>query len=251
MGRSWIKWTDDEDAWLKKHYNDASAKEVAAQMNKVFGKGRTANAVQRRAITIGVSKKSPFTEAMQRWMVATFKQYDSGSEQYQAYREKFGDEAASVTTLLNMRRQHEVEVSWGDKRRRAWIIENLSNFISDKSMRAAFEDEFAVMISESAFHKMIKLAEKAVSDGKADAMIAASNPMRHIRMHAADYRRVCCVCGRRTYQAETVIGKAGKRKTYCTDCYNKLIELPRIRRKKTKKRKEGPKNKPSDIVVKR
>ena len=220
----WIKWTEEEDEWLRQHYNDASAREVAEQMNKKFDKGRTEKAVQRRAIAIGVSKKSPFTKEMRRWMVDTFKHYDkhydSGAEQYKAYREKFGDKAASSTTLLTARRQYEVELSWGDKRRRAWTIENLSNFIKDKAMRKAFEDEFAVMISESAFRKMIKLAEKAVSDGKSEAMIAASSPMRHIKMNAADYRRTCCACGRRVYQAETVIGKDGK-KTYCTQCFKR------------------------------
>lgn len=29
----WIKWTEEEDEWLRQHYNDASAKEAAEQMN--------------------------------------------------------------------------------------------------------------------------------------------------------------------------------------------------------------------------
>ena len=95
----WIKWTEEEDEWLRQHYNDASAKEVAEQMNKTFGKGRTEQAVQHRAIAIGVSKKSPFTKEMRRWMVDTFKQYDSGAEHYQAYREKFGDKAVSTQAV--------------------------------------------------------------------------------------------------------------------------------------------------------
>ena len=57
------------------------------------------------------------------------------------------------------------------------------------------------------------------------------------RMHASDYRRTCCVCGRRTYQAETVIGKDGKRKTYCPECYADKVALPRIREKVRRRRK--------------
>ncbi|MDD5986867.1 MAG: hypothetical protein PUC26_03460 [Eubacteriales bacterium] len=136
-----------------------------------------------------------------------------------------------------------------------WIRGLLGVYISDKDFYDAFRKRFCTSISPAAFHKLVRRAEKQeekVLDEEAErrAFHPAPYHMQHIKMHHSDYRRVCCVCGRRVYQAETVIGKDGK-KTYCQDCYNKLIEMPRIRRKKTKKRKEGPKNKPSDIVVKR
>ena len=216
---TWM-WTEEEDAWLHRHYGEESAKRVTERMNKKFGNSRTVQAVQRRAIAIGVSKTSPFTDEMWRWMVDTFKQFDSGAEQYQAYRERFGDKASSISTLQAARRRYEMKTLEGSKKVRAWIKLNLGEYLKEKEFREAFEIEFGTRISTSTFRKLVKREEQSAKKDKQE-LLDILQPMRHIRMHVSDYRKTCDVCGRRVYQAESVIGKDGKKKTYCPQCFKK------------------------------
>lgn len=217
--RAWM-WTAEEDAWLHRHYGEESAKRVTMRMNREFSNSRTVQAVQRRAIALGVSKKSPFTDEMWSWMADTFDQYDSGAEQYQAYRERFGDKASSISTLQAARRRYEMQTFEGSKKVRAWIKLNLGEYLKEKEFREAFEIEFGTRISTSTFRKLVKREEQSAKKDKQE-LLDILQPMRHIRMRASDYRRLCCECGRRTYQAETVIGKDGKKKTYCPQCSKK------------------------------
>lgn len=67
---------------------------------------------------------------------------------------------------------------------------------------------------------MSKREEQSATKDKQE-LLDVLQPMRHIRMHVSDYRRICCECGQRIYQAETVIGKDGKKRTYYPECFKK------------------------------
>ncbi|MDD5987314.1 MAG: hypothetical protein PUC26_05815 [Eubacteriales bacterium] len=104
-----------------------------------------------------------------------------------------------------------------------WIRCTLGEYVNGEKYLMAFREKFPhTTVSRLTFDEAVSAALKAQEkEREPDIELDADYVMRHIRMRASDYRRTCCVCGRRTYQAETVIGKDGKKKTYCPQCFKK------------------------------
>lgn len=218
------KWTREEDEWLAAHYEKIDLKEISDRIKELFGTNRSPTAINQRGRLMGLQRKPKFTEEMDEWLTKTFLNYKSTMAHYKAYVEKFGDEAMSKTTFADRRLRYELSLVEKDRRLWNWIRSSLDDYDIGKEFYAAFSKRFHAGISPTSFGKLVRRAEKQVEKARdEEAERRAFHPvpyhMRHIKMHASDYRRTCCVCGRRVYQAETVIGKEGKERTYCLQCF--------------------------------
>lgn len=217
------KWTREEDEWLAAHYEAMDLQEIPDRIRELFGTSRSPAAINQRGRLMGLQRKPKFTEEMDEWLTKTFLNYKTTMAHYRAYVGKFGDEAMSKTTFADKRLRYELSLVEKDRRLWNWIRCSLGDYDTDKELYAAFSKKFHAGISPTSFGKLVRRAEKQVEkarDEEAERRASSLTPyhMRHIKMHASDYRRTCCRCGRRISTAFTVIGKNGKKKTYCRSC---------------------------------
>lgn len=217
------EWTREEDEWLAAHYEKIDLKEISDRIKELFGTNRSPAAINQRGRLMGLQRKPKFTEEMNEWLTKTFLNYKSTMAHYKAYVEKFGDEAMSKTTFADRRLRYELSLAEKDRRLWNWIRCSLDDYDTGKEFYAAFSKKFHAGISPTSFCKLVRRAEKQVEKARDEeaerrAFHPAPYHMQHIKMHHSDYRRVCCRCGKRISTAFTVIGKDGKKKTYCRGC---------------------------------